>query len=85
MTTSDLIPLLSGSRAMRSGSVPAMQAAVVSTRPEAALAVTYAASTSSRPAMRSPTFSCSSSSMQNFLPPASRITSNNPGSIRDPP
>ncbi len=40
MTTSDLIPLLSGSRAMRSVSVPAMQAAVVSTRPEAALAVT---------------------------------------------
>ena len=39
-TTSDFMPAVSGSCVMRSGSVPAMQAAVVTSSPAAALEVT---------------------------------------------
>ena len=78
------MPVASGSCVIRAGSVPAMQAAVVTSSPAAALEVTYDASASSRPAMRSPTFRCSSSSRQNRRL-ASRMTSNTSGAISDPP
>ena len=78
------MPVVSGSCVIRCGSVPAMQAAVVTSSPAAALEVTYAASTSSRPAMRSPTAACSSSSRQNSRL-ASLMTSKISGAITDPP
>ncbi len=64
--TSSLMPLVSGRRRIRSGSVPATQAAVASDSAEAQPAVTRADWQCNSSAIRLPTASCNSSRLTYF-------------------
>ena len=74
---------MSGRRRIRSGSLPATQAAVASESAEAQPAVTRAAGQPSSSAIRLPTASCSSSS-RTYFREATCIAATTSGRISDP-